>query len=57
MNWDSVQQVLRIVLNAAGGVLIGKGYLNEEMATTLIGGVLSLGSVVWWFVWERGRTA
>ena len=29
MTWDSIQQVLRIVLNAAGGVLIGKGYLQN----------------------------
>jgi len=48
MTWDSIQQVLRIVLNAAGGVLIGKGYLTEEMSTTLIGGLLSIGSVAWW---------
>ena len=41
MTWDSIQQVLRIVLNAAGGVLIGKGYLTEETSTTLIGGLLS----------------
>ena len=50
------QQVLRIVLNAAGGVLIGKGYLTEEMSTTLIGGLLSIGSVAWWAIWQRGRT-
>jgi hypothetical protein len=57
MTWDSIQQVLRIVLNAAGGVLIGKGYLTEEMSTTLIGGLLSLGSVSWWVVFERNRLA
>lgn len=57
MNWDSVQQVVRILLNAAGGILIGKGYLTEETATTLVGGLLSVGSVVWWFIWDRGRAA
>ena len=57
MTWDSIQQVLRIVLNAAGGVLIGKGYLTEEMSTTLIGGLLSIGSVAWWVVFERNRLA
>ena len=57
MTWDSVQQVLRILLNAAGGLLVGKGYLTEDMLTTLIGGVLSIGSVGWWFIWERNRTA
>lgn len=57
MNWDSIQQVLRILLNALGGILIGKGYLTAETLTTLIGGVLSIGSVVWWFIWDRNRTA
>lgn len=57
MNWDSIQQVLRIVLNALGGVLIGKGYLTAETSTTLIGGLLSIGSVGWWFIWERNRSA
>lgn len=57
MTWDSIQQVLRILLNAAGGVLIGKGYLTEETSTALIGGVLSVGSVIWWFIWDRGRVA
>lgn len=53
MNWDSVQQVLRILLNAGGGVLVSKGYLTEDMLTTAIGGFLSVGSVVWWFFWNR----
>jgi hypothetical protein len=55
MTWDTVQQVLRIVLNAAGAFLIGKGYLTEEMSVTLIGGVLSIGSVLWWALWEKKR--
>jgi hypothetical protein len=57
MDWQTIQQVLRIVLNAAGGVLVGKGYLTEDMLTTLIGGLLSIGSVGWWFIWDRNRTA
>lgn len=57
MTWDTVQQVVRIVLNAVGGILIGKGYLSEEMSTTLTGGLLSLGSVAWWFFWDRHRAS
>jgi len=57
MDWQTIQQVLRILLNAAGGVLIGKGYLTAETSTTLIGGLLSIGSVAWWFVWDRNRTS
>ena len=57
MTWDSIQQVLRILFNAIGGIIVGKGYLTEDMSTTLIGALLSLGSVGWWFFWQRGRTA
>jgi hypothetical protein len=57
MTWDTIQQVLRIVLNALGGILIGKGYLSEEMSVTLVGGILSVGSVLWWMFWDRSRSA
>lgn len=57
MNWDTVQQVLRIVFNALGGILVGKGYLSEDMVTTLVGGLLSIGSVLWWVLWEKNRPA
>lgn len=53
MTWDSVQQFLRILLNAGGGILVSKGYLSEDMSTTLVGGLLSIGSVIWWFIWNR----
>lgn len=53
MTWDSVQQVLRILLNAGGGILVSKGYLTDDMLTTAIGGILSIGSVLWWFIWNR----
>jgi hypothetical protein len=55
MNWESLQQVLRIILNAVGAFLVGKGYINEEMSVTLVGGLLSIGSVLWWVLWESKR--
>ena len=57
MTWDSIQQVLRIILNAIGAALISKGYLTAETLTTLVGGILSIGSVAWWFFWDRNRAA
>lgn len=55
MTWDSIQQAVRIVLYALSGSLVTKGYLTEEVLNTLIGAVLALGSVGWWFFWERKR--
>lgn len=57
MTWESIQQVLRIILNAIGAYLVGKGVVTEEMSVTLMGGVLSIGSVLWWMFWEKNRPA
>ncbi|MGE0583709.1 MAG: hypothetical protein AB7O39_01070 [Flavobacteriaceae bacterium] len=53
MNWDTLQQFLRIVMQVVSGVLISKGLLSEEMSVTLTGGVLSLANVAWWIFWNR----
>ncbi|UXS69153.1 hypothetical protein FY145_00995 [Agrobacterium tumefaciens] len=53
MDWNTVQQLLRILLQFGSGVLISKGVLTEEMAVTLTGGIISVASVVWWLVWNK----
>ncbi|NSZ57753.1 hypothetical protein FY145_06880 [Agrobacterium tumefaciens] len=53
MDWNTVQQLLRILLQFGSGVLISKGVLTEEMAITLTGGIISVASVVWWLVWNK----
>lgn len=53
MDWNTVQQLLRILLQFGSGVLISKGVLTEEMAVTLTGGLISVASVVWWLVWNK----
>lgn len=55
MTWDSIQQVLRILLNGLGAFLVGKGVVTEAMVPTLVGGILSVGSVMWWALWQRHR--
>ncbi|MBW9076959.1 hypothetical protein JNB84_03260 [Rhizobium pusense] len=53
MDWNTVQQLLRILLQLGSGVLISKGVLTEEMAVTLTGGLISVASVIWWVVWSK----
>lgn len=53
MDWNTVQQLLRILLQFGSGVLISKGVLTEEMAVTLTGGIISVASVVWWLFWNK----
>lgn len=57
MNWDTAQQLFRILLQAAAGALVSKGILTEEMAATASGAVLSLAGVAWWVLWNRKREA
>lgn len=57
MNWDTLQQFIRIVMQVVAGFLMSKGYLNEEMAATLTGAVVSMAAVAWWFFWDRKRTS
>ncbi|WP_313078360.1 Pam3-gp28 family putative phage holin [Agrobacterium pusense] len=53
MDWNTVQQLLRILLQLGSGFLISKGVLTEEMAVTLTGGLISVASVIWWIVWNK----
>lgn len=56
MNWDTVQQFLRIIMQVVAGMLVSRGFLTEEMGVTLTGAVLSLGGIAWWVFWQRGRS-
>lgn len=55
MNWDSLQQVLRILLYAIGGYFLGDAVTEGEAFRAAVGGVLAVGSFLWWLVWERNR--
>jgi hypothetical protein len=55
MTWDTIQQLVRIIMQVVAGMLVSKGIITEEMGVTLIGGVVSLGSVAWWVLWQRSR--
>ena len=57
MNWDTVQQFVRMGLQAGAGALVTKGYLDAAAGEALVGGLLSIASVGWWLVWNRKRVA
>jgi len=56
MTWDTLQQVIRIVLYSVGGYFLGDGVVDSEVYQAAIGGVLAVGAFVWWFFWERNRS-
>lgn len=55
MTWDTVQQLVRIILQFIAGILVTKGILDEANATTLVGALLSIASVGWWVFWDKRR--
>lgn len=57
MNWDTIQQFLRILLQFGAGVLVSKGLITAEMGTSAVGALLSLGGIAWWVFWQRGKAA
>lgn len=57
MTWDSVQQLIRIVMQIIAGALISKGVMTDAIATQLTGAIMSLAGVAWWFVWEKNKKA
>jgi len=57
MTWDQLQQVIRILLYAAGGYFLNDTITSGELFQGAVAGVLSIGSFVWWYAWERNRTS
>ncbi len=55
MTWDTVQQLIRILLQLAAGWMLKEGLITEDMVTTFIASVVSLGGIAWWAFWERSR--
>lgn len=57
MNWDSVQQLIRIIAQIGAGALVSRGLITEDIATQLTGGIMSLAMVAWWIFWNNKRSA
>ena len=47
MNKNEVYGVVRTVLAAVGGVLVGKGYIDSETAVSLAGALATIAAAVW----------
>jgi hypothetical protein len=56
MTWDTIAPFLRHALQFGSGLLVAKGILDTANAEILVGGLVSLASVTWWFI-SRPRAA
>ncbi len=50
MTSDQLLGILRAILGAVGGFVLGKGWFNAETWAWITGGILTVGPAVWsWF--------
>ncbi len=47
MSWIQVQGTVRHLLTFGGGILVGKGYLDEATMTALVGAVVTVAGALW----------
>lgn len=57
MKWDTIWQILRYILIAGGGMLVGKGYITAEQVTQIVGVIGTIGGIVWGLYVKSGTTA
>ena len=47
MNNDQITGIIRAVLAAAGGLLVQRGYVDQQTLTTIVGAVMTLAAAAW----------
>ena len=57
MDWNQIQGVVRAVLTALGGWMVGKGYFDQTAVNDLVGAVLVIGGAVWSVMHKRQQAA
>lgn len=57
MNQDTIWQLIRYGLIAAGSFFAGKGYITSEQVTTLVGAIGAIFPIVWGLYVKFGTKA
>ena len=47
MNNDQLTGIIRAILAAGGGLLVQRGYVDNQTMTTIIGALITLGAAAW----------
>ena len=53
MNWDTIQQFIRIALYSLGSAYFGSEFADGEVFQAAIGGAVAIGAFIWWLYWEK----
>ncbi len=47
MNNDQLTGIIRAILAAGGGLLVQRGYVDNQTMTTIIGALITIGAAAW----------
>ncbi len=47
MNSDQMTGIIRAILAAVGGLLVQRGYVDQQTLTTIIGAIMTLAAAAW----------
>jgi hypothetical protein len=53
MTWDTIQQVIRIVIYAAASAWLGQSVADGQTVQAAIGGIIDVGAFVWWYFHQQ----
>lgn len=56
MDWNTLQQLIRIVAQLVAGFLAGQAFITTDMSTAFVSAAVSLGGIIWWAFWLRKQT-
>lgn len=57
MNWDTIQQVIRILAYAIGSYFLGTAVADGEMFQAALAGLANVGAFIWWLIAEKNKKA
>jgi len=57
MNQDTIWQLIRYALIAAGSFVVGKGYITSEQVTTIVGAIGAIFPIIWGLYVKAGTKA
>jgi len=57
MNFDTIQQIIRIAMQAGGGIWLGTEIAQGDAYQAAIAGAIQVAAFLWWLLWERKRAA
>lgn len=53
MDWNTIQQIVRIAAQWIAAYLVTSGAIASSMESMVSGALISAAALAWWFIWAR----